>query len=91
MPVICSDSNGTRCYIRDGVNGRTFRSGSLDDLRRVIFGLEDRERLKQMGERSLEVAHSVHGPNTYVDRLEEIVDQCWPQELHVADAGLESP
>ena len=35
LPVICSDSNGTQCYIRPGENGYVF---GTDDRRRADGG-----------------------------------------------------
>ena len=32
LPVVCSDSNGTRGYIRHGVNGFVFATDDHDDL-----------------------------------------------------------
>lgn len=50
LPVICSDTNGTSCYVEDGVTGYQFRdcdeadlSGKLDAM------LSDRERMLSMG------------------------------------------
>lgn len=50
LPVIVSDTNGTACYVEDGVTGFWFRDcdgadfqDKLDDM------LSDRERMKKMG------------------------------------------
>ena len=73
LPVICSDSNGTRCYIRPGENGYIFKTDDLDDLvacmERIIC---DRERLKQMGARSYELVLTEHSPAKYVETMVSI-------------------
>lgn len=75
LPVICSDANGTSCYVRHGENGFVFRSGEVDDLAACIEGvIEDRERLVEMGRRSYELVLTEHAPGRYVDALVEMAD-----------------
>ena len=75
MPVICSDSNGTQCYIRPGENGYIFRTDDLDDLvecmERII---SNRERLIEMGARSYELVLSEHSPTRYVEKMVAIAE-----------------
>jgi glycosyltransferase involved in cell wall biosynthesis len=50
LPVICSDTNGTACYVEDGVTGYQFRDCDRDDLQAKLDRLlSDRERMLQMG------------------------------------------
>ena len=50
LPVICSDTNGTACYVEDSVTGYQFRDCDLADLQRKLdMMLSDRERMKAMG------------------------------------------
>lgn len=50
LPVICSDTNGTACYVEDGVTGYQFKDCDQTDLRRKLeIMLSDRERMKAMG------------------------------------------
>ena len=70
MPVVCSDANGTSCYVKQGVNGYIFRSGDIDDLEACIERvIRDRERLLEMGCRSFELVSSEHDPRNYVDAV----------------------
>ena len=73
LPVICSDSNGTQCYIRPGENGYVFRTDDLDHLvecmERII---SDRARLIEMGARSYELVVSEHSPMKYVETMVSI-------------------
>ena len=70
LPVVCSDTNGTSCYIRPGENGYVFRTDDLDDL---VDGLQrmlaSREGLVDMGRRSYELVETEHAPSRYVESL----------------------
>ncbi len=73
LPVICSDSNGTRCYIRRGENGYVFRTGDGRDLEeRMESIIADRSRLVEMGERSHELVVAEHSPSKYVETMEAL-------------------
>lgn len=53
IPVICSDENGTACYVEDGKDGRLFRDNDKDDLKNKIIELiSNRETLVEMGTKS---------------------------------------
>ena len=75
LPVICSDSNGTQCYIRPGENGYVFRTDELDHLvdcmERII---SNRAKLKEMGARSYDLVVSEHSPAKYVERMALIAE-----------------
>ena len=74
LPVLCSDSNGTKCYIRQGENGFVFRTDDADDLAKGLnLILRDRGRLVEMGRRSFELVISEHSPHRYVDAIERMV------------------
>lgn len=50
LPVICSDTNGTACYVENGITGYQFRDCDQADLHRKLDEmLSDRERMKAMG------------------------------------------
>ena len=73
LPVVCSDANGTNCYVKHGENGYLFRSGDVDDLVSRIEGvIEDRDRLIEMGRRSYDLVRAEHTPRRYVDALVEM-------------------
>ena len=70
LPVICSDSNGTRCYIRPGENGFVFRADDPDDLESSLSQVVgDRRRLMEMGRRSHELVVHEHPPSRFVETL----------------------
>ena len=73
LPVICSDSNGTECYIRPGENGYVFRADDLRHLEEVMEKvIRDRARLKELGARSYQLVRSEHTPEQYVKSLVSI-------------------
>ena len=73
LPVICSDSNGTQCYIRQGENGHVFRTGDGRDLeKRMESIIADQSRLVEMGARSHELVLSEHSPARYVETMEAL-------------------
>ena len=70
LPVICSDTNGTACYVLPGRNGFVFRSGDAQHLAGCIAEvIQDRERLKAMGAESHRQVRVDHPPARYVNAL----------------------
>ena len=70
LPVICSDANGTKCYVRPGENGFIVRTGDAGDLERHLEAIvSDRDRLVEMGARSYELVVSEHAPGKYVETI----------------------
>ena len=70
LPVICSDTNGTACYIQPGRNGFVFRSGDARHLAACIAeAVQDRDRLKQLGAGSYRQVLEEHPPDQYVNAL----------------------
>ena len=75
LPVVCSDSNGTRCYIRAGENGFVFRTDDADDLEACLERiLKNRKGLVEMGNRSYQLVLTEHALERYVDALFSIVN-----------------
>ncbi len=74
LPVICSDQNGTRCYIVEGENGSVFRSGDVEDLARALAVVaSDRGRLLTMGERSRSLVEERHAPEKTYEAFMRVV------------------
>lgn len=70
LPIICSDTNGTACYILPGLNGYVFRSGDSQHLAACIAeAIQDRNRLKKLGAESYRQVLAEHGPARYVNAL----------------------
>lgn len=50
LPVICSDANGTACYVEDGITGYLFKDCNQTDLQEKLDKLlSDREGICKMG------------------------------------------
>ncbi len=75
LPVVCSDDNGTACYLRPGRNGERFRAGDARSLeralRRILFKKEgiDWERMAAYGKESRRIAEEEHSIDRAAARL----------------------
>lgn len=70
LPVICSDKNGTSCYVEDGVTGYLFRDcDEADLLRRLDEMLSDRERMLSMGAAGYGAVVEKYNFNKYLDTI----------------------
>lgn len=50
LPVICSDKNGTACYVRHGKTGYLFKDNEKEALYLALKNMvSDKERMKEMG------------------------------------------
>lgn len=53
IPAICSDKNGSACYVIDGVNGYRFKDCDREDLRdKLSLLLKSRQQIMEMGTRA---------------------------------------
>ncbi len=74
LPVICSDSNGTKCYVKEGENGLVFKSDDLGDLIRSIRKIISRpEVMPAMGAVSRELVLNNHSPQRICESFDSIV------------------
>ncbi|MEA1787722.1 glycosyltransferase family 4 protein [Arenibacter sp. GZD96] len=72
--VICSDQNGTKCYIQEGVNGAVFTySENLDHLKEILKSLLDKKTLVDYGMESLNQIEAHHGIENFYKTI--IVDK----------------
>jgi glycosyltransferase involved in cell wall biosynthesis len=68
IPVISSDSNGTRHSIHPGLNGYLFRSGDLEDLVARIRDIWNRrDEIAAFGALARSVAERDHSPERYYE------------------------
>lgn len=75
LSIICSDANGTKCYVRPGENGYIVRTDDADDLERKLETVvRDRDRLMRMGARSHALVVSEHAPHKYVRTMLALVE-----------------
>ncbi len=70
LPVICSDTCGTKCYIEEGGNGYIFKSKDYNDLAdKIEKVIEDKNKLIKMGEKSFNKARQEHNKNIFLNFL----------------------
>lgn len=73
LPVICSDSNGTACYIEQGVNGYIFNDAEYEDFRKYVEQLiDDRNKIISMGKASYGFVVERHKFENYKGKILEI-------------------
>lgn len=73
LPVICSDKNGTACYVEDGVTGYLFRDCNQEDLEKKLdMLLSDKEKLLAMGAAGYKAVVEQYGFARYYDGIMEI-------------------
>ncbi len=74
LPVICSDENGTKCYIEESKNGYIFKAKNSEDLyEKIKFCISDKETLLKMKENALISAKERHNPATFAEQIIKIV------------------
>lgn len=70
LPVICSDTNGTSCYVEDGVTGYQFRDCDETDLSGKLDAmLSDRERMLSMGAAGYRAVVEKYNFDKYFDTI----------------------
>lgn len=72
LPVIVSDTCGTKCYVREGVNGLVFKSQDVDDLYNKVRDAVTAD-LTQWGIQSLQSIKEQHSPERYVHSINSIL------------------
>ncbi len=76
LPVICSDTNGTKDYIIEDETGYVFRSDSMWDFKNKLqTAVEDRDRLQSMGRKAYQLAREKYSPECYRERMEDVFDR----------------
>ena len=74
LPVICSDSNGTKCYIEEGENGYIFKSNNLENLiEKITITTADHNKLKNMGERSAQIVKEKYNTELFYKAFEKLI------------------
>ena len=76
LPVICSDTNGTACYVEDGVTGYQFKDCDKEDLQKKLnLMLSDRERMMQMGAAGYQALTEKYNFERYFETIMQIRDK----------------
>lgn len=73
LPVICSDKNGTACYVEDGVTGYLFRDCDQADLEQKLMAMvSDRNGIKRMGEAGYQAVVKKYNFDRYYETIMEM-------------------
>lgn len=74
MPVICSNTNGTSCYIENGVNGYIFEDNNKIDLQNKLECLlNNRNEITAMGKESSRLIMEKYQFQQYKEQIQGIV------------------
>lgn len=75
LPVICSDKNGTSCYVEDGINGYRFKDMNEDSLyEKMNLILSNSKLLNDMGNNSIELVKTKYGIDQYIKKVMELAE-----------------
>lgn len=73
LPVICSDTNGTACYVEDGVTGYLFKDCDQTDLlEKTDRMLSDKTRIMQMGAAGYKALTEKYNFDKYFETIMQI-------------------
>ncbi len=82
LPVICSDKNGTACYVEDDVTGYLFQDCDQADLEEKLSAmLADREKLRRMGEAGYQALIEKYNFKRYYDTIMGMRDKILRERL----------
>jgi glycosyltransferase involved in cell wall biosynthesis len=74
LPTICSDTNGTSCFIKHQVNGMIFEDNNLESLAHCISEICcDRVKLQRMSSEALITAKAEFGDTHYMEVLKNLL------------------
>lgn len=73
IPVICSDSNGSACYVKDGKNGYQFKDCDKADLKYKLSLLLNKEKIVNMGENAYKSILTNNAFRNYYEGIQDIL------------------
>ncbi len=73
LPVICSNKNGTACYVEDGINGYLFQDNDKASLQEKLDMLLKNEERDLMGEESYRLIKEKYSFRQYYDGIMKIL------------------
>ena len=83
LPVICSDTNGTACYVEDGVTGYLFRDCDQADLQEKLDRLlSDRTRIREMGAAGYRTLAEKYNFDNYFNKVMQMRDRIIREHLY---------
>ena len=76
LPVICSDTNGTACYVEDGVTGYQFKDCDQKDLQSKLDRMfSNRQRMLDMGAAGYQALTEKYNFDRYYEAIMQIRDK----------------
>jgi glycosyltransferase involved in cell wall biosynthesis len=75
LPVICSATNGTSCYVNPGENGYLITPGDREELQAQIERLLVNNRLREFGKNSYELVETTYSGEQFYEKLRTILQE----------------
>ncbi len=70
LPVICSDQNGTKFYIKENENGYIFKAQNSNDLtQKLTLFCSDRQKISEMSKKSIYLSKKNHNPVNFSNSI----------------------
>lgn len=83
LPVIVSDTNGTACYVEEGVTGFWFKDCDEEDLFRAADEmLSDRARMRKMGAAGYRAVEEKYNFENYYDTVMRMKERIVQEHLY---------
>lgn len=83
LPVIVSDTNGTACYVEEGVTGFWFKDCDEEDLFRAVDEmLSDRARMRKMGAAGYRAVEEKYNFENYYDTVMRMKERIVQEHLY---------
>lgn len=83
LPVIVSDTNGTACYVEEGVTGFWFQDCDEEDLFRAVDEmLSDRARMRKMGAAGYRAVEEKYNFENYYDTVMRMKERIVQEHLY---------
>jgi len=73
LPVICSDTCGTSCYVEEGENGYVFKSGDLEDLVNKIEKVIENGNIEIMGMKSFNLSKDNYSIDVFKNKINKLI------------------
>ena len=83
LPVICSDTNGTACYVEEGVTGYRFQDCNQEDLEEKLDRvLSDRIQMQKMGAAGYQAVVEKYNFENYFDTVMRMRGRIVEEQLY---------
>lgn len=77
LPVICSNTNGSACYVESGKNGYLFADSDMEDLcQKIELAVKDKKYIEEMSKNSYQLVQEKYQFENYKQAIVDIMKSC---------------